>query len=227
MSARFNKLLLAAVLCVGAFATSACSNQWRESDPGVDDVYVNQLFQEMAGSGGELTASFNNSVLQLDQDPYATLYFAESGPAMGEVPSIMSFQDTSWLGNLGGQQIPIGTSIFDLISDYGLSKVSVIFYDGFGSDDQRYFTLMLKLETSNGTSYFKAQSTDFQISAHVFSVDFQLNDGSYLTLSSHDISPDTQGELAGTIKLDATIDDGSGIYDIGQFSVLHGFGGQQ
>ncbi len=220
-------IILASLLIAGTLANTACSNQWRESDPGVDSEYALELFDQISENATAKSAGFNSQALsEVRDDPYSTLYFAESGAAMGEVASIFSFSDTSFLGTVAGQPVPINTNVFDLINGYGLKKVSVIFYDGFTANDERYFTLMLKLETDGAPTYFMAQSNQSNLTDNEFSTSMNLTDGTTLVLRSNDISPDVEGELAGTIQLKAYIVENGIEYSIGQFSVLHGFGGQ-
>jgi hypothetical protein len=217
------KVVLQIFLMAGVLANLACSNQWRESDPGVDSAYAMELFDEISASNAWRSQNYDPSaLLETSQDPYSTLYFAESGPAMGAVPSIFAFSDASFADP---QNIPSFTTVFDMMAQ-GLNKVSVLFLDGYNANQERYFTLMLKLEASMGTTYFIAQSSNYSLDDKEFWTEMQLSDGRTLVLRSYDISQQVDGELAGTIQLKAFIDEGSGEYQIGQFSVLHGFGGQ-
>lgn len=204
--------------------TVGCSNQWTESDPEVDGAEVNALMAEFAQSGS-MQMSFVD-INELSSDPYATMYYAKSGSTMGPVPSIFSFSDVSFLGNTFGN-LNYGMNVFDLQYNYGVSDVSVIFLDSFSQTlNDRVFTLMIKFEGQNGPAYFVAQSTEYVFEEDEFTAFFEVNGGT-LALSTFDLDPDVEHELAGTISLKATMIDASGEYRIGKFSVLHGFGGFQ
>lgn len=207
-----------------ALITAACSNQWRESDPGVDGDQAMALLSEIA-AGGQQRSFTVNALNDLVGDPYSTIYFAESNAAMGPVPRIFSFSDTSFLGTLWGAPITIGTNVFHLDLNY----VGVIFLDARTAQGARYFTLMMKFMTPQvpEPEYFIAQSApnDYYMDDKRFETRLPMRDGTVLILRSFDLDKDLADELAPTIQLKAYILDGGIEYDIGQFSVLHGFGG--
>jgi hypothetical protein len=221
--------MLFGLLIVGVMATTVgCSNQWRESDPGIDGSEAFALFDEISqNANGQ---NFSQTALnEVREDQYATLYFAQSGGSMGPMASVFSFSDTSFLGSLFGQNVPIGSTVFDLEYGLGVTDIAVIFYDGVStSSGERYFTLMMKFTRGTETSHkiFQSAPKDFKFGDKDFETRMPVAGGT-LILRSNDVSPDTEGELAGTIKLEAIFEEaGSGNqYDIGQFSVLHGFGG--
>lgn len=219
--------MLFGLLAVILLATSVgCSYHWRESDPGVDGQYVMSVFDEIAGQSSMFVNS--GSLGDLRNDPYATFYFSHTGP-MGPLSSVFSFSDTSFLGSVFNQPIPYGATVFDLQYGYGVSDASIIFYDSVSpTTGARYFTLMIKLTGSGGTSYFTTQSApnDYSMTDTTFETRMPVSGGT-LVLRSYDLSPDYEDELAPSIKLNAyLIEQGTGIeYEIGQFSILHGFGG--
>ena len=206
---------------------SGCSNQWRESDPGVTDGVVFQLYDEMLISGASGNGLFDTNIAQdLRGDLTSTVYFAESGAAMGPVASVMSFNDVSFLGNSlfsGNLPVFVGDSIFQL----GLSGVTVIFVDALHSSGVRYFQLMIKMERGSSVEYFRASSTpgSYDFSSDQFEVFMPLQDGTTLILRTFDLSSSFKDELAGTIKLKAYLLENGQEFTIGQFSVLSGFGG--
>lgn len=214
------KALISLSLSLG---TMGCSNQWRESNPGVTDDEVFRVYDEvfsMVNSNSNNGGFDTDLALDLRQDPISTVYFAESGAAMGPVASVMSFNDMSFLGSSFQ-----GSNIFNL----GLSYVSVVFVDAVSSTNQRYFQLLIKMDGSSfqGPLYFAATSGpgSYDFSSDQFEVLMPLRDGTDLILRSFDLSPTFKDELAGTIQLKAYLVRNGQEFRIGQFSTLTGFGG--
>ncbi|MEK6555578.1 MAG: hypothetical protein AABZ31_10085 [Bdellovibrionota bacterium] len=190
-------------LLVLTVMSTACANQWRETDESISEEDAFSLFNEL---------SPQLNVASIATDENSAIYFTQSGEAGGLPESVMSFSDMSFLGFQG--------DVFGM----GLEYVGVILADSY-DNGQRTFALMIKTSGGAASSPFVATSTDYHISKDKFEVVFDTPAGALL-LRSFDISDNYDDELAASIHLKAYILDANGNETpIGQFSSLRGFGG--
>lgn len=208
------KKLILGLALAASFLVTACSNQWRESNVDVSDEDVFSIYSELSTSAN-LPSGFT-------EDTSSTVFFAQSG-AFGSPNSLFSFSDLTFLGS----------SYSNVAShELGMSEATVIFADGMGSDGQRYFSLMLKLQTDGASTAIPFAVTsaagDYSFDNDAFAVRFAVNGGT-LILRSNDIDATYSDELASAIHLKAFMvyDGDSTEYSIGQISILKGYGGIQ
>lgn len=210
------KMILQLTLLFLVTGLTACSNQWRESDPSVSEDDAFQLYDELnvAVSGASSTL-----IDDLRNDEGSAIYYAESGGSFGEAKSVFSFSDLGFLG------YDVGTTVFDI----GLNYAGVIFVDALSSNNERHFALMLKLgsdQSQNAQTFtFVSEPGAYSFSDDKFEVSFNLQDGTTLVLRSYDVDQKVSDELAPTIHLKAYIIENGQEFAIGQISSLRGFGG--
>ncbi len=91
-------------------STTACSNQWRESDPGLTRAQVMSYLSDAQQSGTQSGSGSNamTMVSDMQNDPNTTIYFDDDYIEGGSVASVLAFYNLDWLhaGPLSWQNIP-------------------------------------------------------------------------------------------------------------------------
>lgn len=194
-----NRILKTVVLIALTVLSTACSNQWRESDENI--------------SADDAFAFVNSELNYLSEDQSSAVYFAQSGESSGMAESVVSFGDLSFAGLQG--------NIFDQQIDYA----GVALVDSYAGGE-RSFALIIKFGSGgNLTTVYQQIADNYSISDKVFTADFPAQNG-ILRIRTYDVDKRYSDELAATIHLKAYLVDAAGNETpIGQFSSLRGFGG--
>lgn len=205
---------LIAIAVFMAALTAGCSNQWRDTDPGVSGQEVLSMLGEVASSaslgGGALTQA-----LTLKDDPATAIYFAEaenSGSGtispMGTVQSILSFYNFAFLG------------LTDLNRDQ-ISGARVFFLDQKAADGTHNCGLIVAVKRAgSGEFSYYGFTGQGAVNDGEFDVTMNGDSGNAFLLSSFDVDGT---DLMQTIQLKMW--DSNGAYN-GKFSTLFGFSQQ-
>jgi hypothetical protein len=146
----------------------------------------------------------SNNAEALASDPNTTIYFADTGGPMGNLNTILDFDDISWISpSLSGVN---GARVF-LLDNPAL---------GNSSHQDILLVGITSPATNNDLQYFAFSGTGV-VDSGVFQFSFKGNDGRQYTAMSYDVEGDN-------LKSDISIR----IYDdadnyIGKFSILAGF----
>lgn len=197
---------------------SGCSTQNREAAPQVDDAELFELFSEIKGQvSDQIVASFATE--SLTDSNAAILYHARDSAGRPAV-SILAVADM-------GVFFPAKSGQHSL--DVGLNKVDAFFLDSIDANNQRHFSLMLRVEIEGESApiYFAGSSAsdDYQFDDTTLEVYIPGNNGVSLILQTNDLSEKYDEELADSIKLNIYLDrGGAGAEYIGQISTMAGYG---
>lgn len=192
--------------------STACSNQYRTSDPQMSSDAMMQLLSEAQGTSTQSTGQDAiGQAMQMKADPNTTIYFADAPGPMGTVASVLAFDSLSFLG--------AGADLY-----YGnISQARVFFLDNPFAAGGRQDVLIVGIASaaSSGQFTYYSFSGSGALDSGEFSVSFTGGDGRSFTLRSFDLDGDS---LAAAIQLRAYTTDGSGneVY-LGKFSTLSGY----
>lgn len=209
----FGRLFILGFVVLGL---SACSTQERTSEPQMTDEELGQLLSEFQS----VTATSNTSNLSniLGDGNKVTVYHARDGQDR-PAESVLSLVDMGFMD----AGLPAGLGVFD----FGLLQVDVMFVDATQlTTGERIFALLIKaVDLSGNTLFYSGDNAglDYEFSEDEFLTTVKGARGEGVILSSNDVSPDYAEELADSIKLTVELEDGAGIFDIGQISTLHGY----
>ncbi|MCB0421741.1 MAG: hypothetical protein KDD61_12145 [Bdellovibrionales bacterium] len=194
-------------------SVSACSTQWRESDPGIDSRQLFEIIDEALPIGASSTGgSASQEFLAIAKnDPYSAIFFAEGPGRMGTVNSILGFPgDLALFGKSGRTREEV-------------KSVIVIMAEGMiEGDDRIRYAMMVDIVFNDGdrsTVTFSSQG-EREIDGKEFIVTMKGTTGEYY-LRSLDV---TGGELKPVIQLEFHQTDETGEpYMIGKVSTLSVF----
>lgn len=198
----------------------ACSNQWREADPGITDGELLSLLDTAVTQSSSSGYSVVNDLLDGEFADLTAIYFTEAPGNMGSVASVLSMMDLGFVdGSLRG------SSVLDVIDQ--IEDVKVFFLDGYQSDQRRRFVLITQVKLKDRSSAYTSVYQD----TGGFSVDtgeavIELSNGSSeLIVSTFDFDKESE-ELDAVVQLRLSEYGPSGEEEfIGKFSTLAGFGG--
>ncbi len=198
-------------------ATTACSNQWRESDLGMDAADVLDLLNEVeVQSSQSVSDQAAQKFFQIKNNPNSSIYYAEAsanGGPLGPLVSVFSVVDYGFMG-----------SELSSLGFMDLSEVRIAYLDldtETGSD----CALMIDVKLLQGgnfvTRFFECES--LEIDGGEYRAELRASDGTRIMLRSYDVFD--SGELKGVIQMRLSDFDSFGNpQDNGTFSTLVGFG---
>lgn len=195
-------------------AITACSNQWRDTDPGVSGEEVLSMLGEVASSSS-LGGGTLSQALAMKDDPATAIYFAEAENSgggtispMGTVQSILSFYNFAFLG------------LNDLNRDQ-IAGARVFFLDQKTADGVHNCGLIVAIKRAGEATFsyygFTGQGS---VNEGEFDVTMNGDSGTAFLLSSFDVDGT---DLMQSIQLKMW--DSVGAYN-GKFSILFGFSQQ-
>ncbi len=205
---------------------SACSTQFRESQPQVSQKELKAAIEQMS-VGPSQTGLAQTDFDTLMTDATGSLYYGISSGGRRPAVSLLSLNSLS----VFDPAVDAGLSS----EDVGLDYAEVIFFDGIVREStsnlvqgKRYFALMIRMEFLDGAQVFFKQISGedaYEFTDNDFAVTMRGANGEELILRSKDISQKVDSELGATVKLDVyQVVNGSEFY-VGQISSLHGYGG--
>lgn len=204
------KILISMALIAGGLM--GCSNQWRETDPGVSPAQVQSMLSEVSSSAAATGGGGISQAMAIKDDPATAIYFAEaentggdSISPMGTVQSIISLYNFSFLGlnDLTRDQIQ-GTRIFFLVQKLGDGSFNCGLIIG------------IKRAGGDGNFSYYGLSGVGSINDGEFAVKMTGDSGEAIQVTSFDVD---EGDLLETIQL--KVWDSMGNYN-GKFSTLFG-----
>lgn len=209
-----------------ALGLSACSEQYRVTDPGADPAEINEILDRMQTQGSAVSSFDVNLLGDLRDDPTGSIFFTRSGTNGLFPESVFSIADVSPFIDTGSSRL---INVFEM----ELSEVSIAFVDGVSSPEfgsGRHFALMIEFNFQDGgpAEYYVGISNpeDYVFSDEAFEVQFPGVNGETIVLRSYGVSEDFSDELRTNVKFDVWVIDNQGqTFQIGQFSALAGFGG--
>jgi hypothetical protein len=196
------------LICTLFLLATACSTQWRTSDPQVNQTDLMQWLSDAQSASATNASATGSEISTSDQS--VTIFFADAPGPMGTVASVLAFQDISFLG-------PDAPALASVVA------TRVFFLDQINGPNGRQDELIVGVSTDGSTyQYFKFYGSG-SVDSGTFSVSFDDGNGGSFTLASDDVGDNDT--LNGTIQLRALVAaaDGSGDVEIGKFSVLAGF----
>ena len=198
-------LAIITFLLVSSLLLGACSTQYRNADAQISEDDLFSVIENTIQN-----SSSSSTLNDLINDDSTVIYFADSAGPLGGVESVVSFIDFSWLG------------MDSELTVWDLEDATVIFLDGFDSDDFRIFYLVVDITDIDGnrtTQVFSSTDGDY-----VFDDDgavIYMTDG--IVINSFDIADDVKDEFGGAIQLRVGVERDGGLDYVGKFSTLVGF----
>ncbi|NJL24526.1 MAG: hypothetical protein HC902_04715 [Calothrix sp. SM1_5_4] len=216
MKTKTKTKMKAFVLCGFLFLTAACSNQWREGDPGVTAEEMMTMLSEVNGAQGQATAAGGgvSEALKYKDDPNTTIFFADAPHTIGKelltsVASLLSFWSFDFLGASGQ-----GLS-WETISD------ARVFFLTTPVDGGIYAGLIIGINSGGGGFQYHAFTGTGAVNGDEFAVSLSGGAGG-LIARSYDVA---DGELAAVVQLRFWQADSAGNESyLGKISTLFGFG---
>ena len=192
------------ILCTVFLLATACSTQYRTSDPQVSSTDMMQYLSDAQGASTQSTGSQEVS----PTDPATMIFFGDAPGPMGTVASFLAFGDYTFMGSTTPAPL-MGT----------VSQVRVFFLDNPNNGHAVELIIGTMAAGSTDYTYFKyygnAGTSDGKYQASV------TGNGTTFTVRSYDIDGDS---LMSTIQLEVVGTDGDGNeYSFGKFTVLAGF----
>lgn len=211
--------------------STACSNQWRESDPGISAGDMLSLLAEAQPTGGNVQSTGSGSdaisaAMTLKDDPNTVIYFADAPGSSGPVSSVLG------LGNMDFLNIGEGLSWQDF------SQARIFFLDGFTTSGRQGILLLGLVQNgvaapaadptaagaqTSAFTYYGFQGS-ISVSGGTFTASLTGSNGAQINLHSDDVDGD---QLMDVVQMRVYAVDGSGTEQyIGKFSTLTGFAHQ-
>lgn len=208
------KALRFTVLIFAVISLTACSNYWREADPGISSEELFQMLADFSNSSVQTFGSANvNDFNTYVQSPYSDIYFADGPGPMGPAHSVMA---------IGYNEFKIFDSSLAGMSPYDLEYARVFFVDGVDQDQiERRLFLGVEFQPKNGSvRKMILEASSYEFLEDRVEITMEANNGQIL-LRSYDI--EGQDLFRGVIQLRIyRLENGQEI-EIGKFSTLVGF----